>query len=133
MEMAALVGGIVIIAIGVPELKSAIGRPRPAGGLVDAPGYAYPSGHAAHSVLYVWAAITVAFRLRPGMARASLLIGGALVLAALIGLSRVYLGVHYLSDVAGGWGLAASAFSLCAAVALIVSRFRHNPARAASA
>jgi membrane protein DedA with SNARE-associated domain/membrane-associated phospholipid phosphatase len=133
MEMAALVGGIVIIAIGVPELKSAIGRPRPAGGLVDAPGYAYPSGHAAHSVLYVWAAIIVGVRLRPGMARASLLIAAAVVLAALIGLSRVYLGVHYLSDVTGGWGLGAAAFSLCAAVALIVSRFRHNPARAASA
>jgi membrane protein DedA with SNARE-associated domain/membrane-associated phospholipid phosphatase len=132
-DLAVLAGGIAIIAICVPELKSAIARPRPAGGLVDAAGYAYPSGHAAHSTFYVWVAVTIALRLRPGMARASLLIAAGVVLSALIGLSRVYLGVHYLSDVSGGWGLGAAAFSLCAAVALIVSRFRQNPAGAVSA
>jgi undecaprenyl-diphosphatase len=131
-ELAVLAGGIAIIAIGVPELKSAIARPRPTGGLVDAPGYAYPSGHAAQSTFYVWLAITVAVRLRRGMARAWLLVGAAVALSAVIGLSRVYLGVHYLSDVSGGWGLGAAAFSLCAAVALLVALFRQNPRRAAS-
>ena len=48
------------------------------------------------------------------------------VLAAAIGLSRVYLRVHYLSDVTGGWALGLAAFSLCGAVALIVDYLRHN-------
>ena len=132
-ELCVLVAGMLIAVVGFHELKAMTDRPRPAGGLVDSSGSSYPSGHAAYSTFYVWAAVTVALRLRRGMARASLLIGAAIVLAALIGLSRVYLGVHYLSDVTGGWGLGAAAFSLCAAAALIVARFRHNPARAASA
>ena len=49
------------------------------------------------------------------------------VLAALIGLARVYLDVHFLSDVTAGWALGAAAFSLCAAVGLVVSQVRQNP------
>jgi undecaprenyl-diphosphatase len=44
-----------------------------------------------------------------------------LLVTIAIGLSRVYLGVHYLSDVSGGWGLGVSAFAACASVALVVS------------
>ena len=65
--------------------------------------------------------MTVAVRLRPGMARGTALIVAGIALTALIGLTRVYLGVHYLSDVSGGWALGVGAFSLCAAVALVVT------------
>jgi membrane-associated phospholipid phosphatase len=44
-----------------------------------------------------------------------------IALTAAVGLSRVYLDVHYLSDVNAGWALGAAAFSLCAAAALVVS------------
>ena len=40
--------------------------------------------------------------------------------------SRVYLRVHYLSDVVGGWGLAAALFSVCGIVALVVAFVRNN-------
>ena len=78
-------------------------------------------------MIYVWAATTIVVRLRPGMARATLVVVAGIVLTALVGLSRVYLNVHYLSDVSGGWALGAACFSFCAAIGLIVSQLRHNP------
>ena len=55
---------------------------------------------------------------------ALVLVGAALAIA--IGLSRVYLRVHYLSDVGGGWALGLAAYSLCGAVALVVDYLRQN-------
>ena len=48
------------------------------------------------------------------------------MLAVAIGLSRVYLRVHYLTDVVGGWAVGLAVFSLCGAVALIVDYLRNN-------
>ena len=79
-----------------------------------ASGSSFPSGHAAYSVFYVWLAVTIVMRLRPGMARGAAVVAAGIALTALVGLSRVYLGVHYLSDVSAGWALGAAAFSLCA-------------------
>jgi undecaprenyl-diphosphatase len=61
------------------------------------------------------------------MARATAVVVAGFALTALIGLSRVYLQVHYLSDVNAGWALGAAAFSLCALVGLVVSQLRQNP------
>ena len=52
----------------------------------------------------------------------------AVILAAAIGLTRIYLRVHYLSDVEAGWGLGAGVFALFGVVALVVGRLRHNEA-----
>ena len=54
------------------------------------------------------------------------LVTGALVLAAAIGLSRIYLRVHLWSDVAAGWGLGVGIFGLLAAIAMVVEHMRHN-------
>jgi undecaprenyl-diphosphatase len=126
-EFWVLVAGMAITQTGIDVLKEVVDRPRPAGGLVDAAGSSFPSGHAAHSVFYLWLAVTIVLRLRPGMARGAAVVATGFALTALIGLSRVYLGVHYLSDVSGGWALGAAAFSLAAAVGLVVSQVRQNP------
>jgi undecaprenyl-diphosphatase len=128
-ELVVLAVAMAILHVAVPVLKEAIDRPRPAGGLVDTDGSSFPSGHAAYSVIYAWLAVTIAVRIRPGMARASLLIAVGIVVAAAIGLSRVYLRLHYLSDVSAGWGLGVSAFALCAIGAMLVPyvrRLRQN-------
>jgi membrane protein DedA with SNARE-associated domain/membrane-associated phospholipid phosphatase len=128
-ELAVLIVATALIYASVPLLKDAIARPRPGGPLVDAAGYAFPSGHAAYSMIYPWLALTLTVRLRPGMAGASSLIATGIALAAAIGLTRVYLRVHYLSDVLGGWALGVAAFALCAAVAMVVTHLRHNSGR----
>jgi membrane protein DedA with SNARE-associated domain/membrane-associated phospholipid phosphatase len=125
-ELGVLLVGMTIVVIGVHELKAAVDRPRPAGGLVGTSGSSFPSGHAAYSTFYVWLAVTIVMRLRPGMARGAAVVFAGIAVTALVGLSRVYLGVHYLSDVSAGLALGAAAFSLCAAVALVISTLRHN-------
>ena len=132
-ELWVLTVGTVAIYVGVHELKDAVDRPRPEGGLVSVSGSSFPSAHAAYAVFYVWVAVTIVMRLRVGMARGAALIVSGIALTALVGLSRVYLDVHYLSDVNAGWALGAVAFSFCAAVALVISTLRHNAADVAAA
>jgi len=131
-ELGVLVVGLGLTFAGVHEIKDAIDRPRPEGGLVDVSGSSFPSGHAAYATFYVWLAVTIVMRLRPGMTRGALVVAAGIGATALVGLSRVYLDVHYLSDVNAGWALGATAFSLCAAVALVISTVRQNGVGAAA-
>ena len=125
-EMAALLTGGVLIYVGVQLLKNGVDRPRPAGPLVETEGSSFPSGHAAYSTLWVAVAVVVA-RAVPGIASRSALVGAGLAVAAVVGLSRIYLRAHYWSDVAAGWGLGAAVLGTCAIVALVVAHFRNNP------
>jgi membrane protein DedA with SNARE-associated domain len=126
-EFWVLAAGMAITQVGIDGIKDAVDRPRPADPLIDSSGSSFPSGHAAHAVFYLWLAVTIVLRLRPGMARGAAVVTTGLVLTALIGLSGVYLDIHYLSDVSAGWALGAAAFSFCAAVGLTVSQLRQNP------
>jgi undecaprenyl-diphosphatase len=125
-EAVVLVVAVALIYGGVEELKQITDRPRPANPLTSSSGSAFPSGHAAHAIIYPWLALTLAVRLRPGMAGHTALLLAGVALAALVGLSRVYLGVHYLSDVSAGWALGVAAFAACATVAMVVTHLRQN-------
>src|SRR5262249_19807076 len=93
---AGLVGGMAIVFVGVHEIKAAVDRPRPAGSLIDVSGSSFPSAHAAYSTFYVWLAVMVVMRVRTGISRGAAIVVTGLALTVLVGLSRVYLGAHYL-------------------------------------
>lgn len=124
-EAIALAAGSVLVYVAVRLAKEGIGRARPPGPLVSADGSSFPSGHAAYSTLWVAAAMAVAWCV-PCLARGAVLIGASLAIAIAVGLSRIYLRVHYWSDVAGGWGLGAGILGVCAATALTVAFIRQN-------
>ena len=126
-ELAVLVTGLVITYGGVHLTKAAIDRPRPVDPLDEITGSSYPSGHAAYAITYVVMAV-IAARVLPGFASRAVLVFAAIVVAAVVGLTRVYLRAHYWSDVVGGWALGAGVFATVAALALLVSYIRQNGA-----
>ena len=125
-ELAVLAAAVALMHLAVPILKEALERPRPAGALVEVQGYSWPSGHAAYAIIYPWLALTAATRVRSRLTHGTVLVVAGALLAAAIGLSRVYLRTHYLSDVNSGAALGVASFALCAAVALVVVHFRNN-------
>jgi undecaprenyl-diphosphatase len=121
----ALAAGLALTYAAVHITKDAVDRPRPARALVDVDGPAYPSGHAAYAV--TWVAVAVALsRALPNVASRFAFVTVAIVIAAAVGLTRIYLRAHYLSDVVGGWGLGAALFALCGTFALVIGYVRNN-------
>jgi membrane protein DedA with SNARE-associated domain/membrane-associated phospholipid phosphatase len=123
LEALMLVLGLALIYVGVHVAKAGIDRPRPAAPLTESAGSSFPSGHAAYATAWIAAALVLTRRLRLVSAA---LVTVTIVLAAAIGLSRIYLRVHYWSDVAGGWGLGIGIFGLLAAIAMLVQHMRDN-------
>ena len=131
-EAVVLLAATAISFVAVQVLKASIDRPRPPGALVGTHTSSYPSGHATHAVFYVWIALVAVVLLRPRATRATMLIGIGLAITLIVGLTRVYLRAHYLSDVLGGWGLGVATFAGCALVAMVVTRLRQNHGDAAA-
>lgn len=125
-EAALLVGTDVSGWAVCSLMKEAFGRPRPdiVPHLVEAGGSSFPSGHSFNAAV-VYIAIGLAFAaMSPRRTVRWTIIGAAAAMSMLVAISRVWLGVHFPSDVLAGWlGGAGWAF---AASALL-----YRPARAA--
>ena len=100
-----------VLAVGGAALlntivKHAVGRIRPDLWVSIAPEttFSFPSGHAMQSMSVAVALILLAW---PTRARAAALLGGALFVL-LVGTSRVYLGVHFPTDILAGWAASAA-------------------------
>lgn len=131
VEVVTLIVGAVLVYVAVRVAKEGIDRPRPANPLDAADGSSFPSGHAAYSTIWIAVALVAAGSLH-GLASRAVLVTTAIGIAIAIGLSRIYLHVHFWSDVAGGWGLGAGILGACAAVAIIVSFIRQNDGQPAA-
>jgi membrane protein DedA with SNARE-associated domain len=128
IESATLAVGLLGTWAFTHLFKAMVDRPRPAAPLVDTAGQSYPSGHAAYAVAWVAIALVLT-RTLPGLAKTTAAIIAAVVLAVVIGLTRVYLRAHYLSDVVGGAGLSAAIFAVAGMTGLIVAFLRQNGRR----
>lgn len=106
----------LLSALAQQAVKSAVGRERPHWpDPVDTASYAaYPSGHAMTATVSCGLLLWLLYRsgAAPGARRTAVAAAAVSVLG--VGLTRVYLGVHWPSDVLGGWllGAALAAFSV---------------------
>lgn len=103
--MAAAAGG-ALLNLGLKMIFERV-RPPAATAIAVAKGYSFPSGHAMGSFIVFGAIAYVVlrqpFRWKVKSAWLAMLVTAVL----LVGLSRVYLGVHWISDIAGGWSAGA--------------------------
>jgi membrane-associated phospholipid phosphatase len=120
---AAFLLGLVLVGQGLKiGLKNLIGRPRPSADVVNVlledvkEVYSFPSGHTVHYVVFfgfLWY-LTFALVKSPWLRWPLLVLFGGMVV--LVGVARIYLGAHWVSDVVGGYLLGGAV--LAAGVAL---------------
>lgn len=110
----AAVGGMLV----GPVLKDLFDRARPALAehVVVVHSSSYPSGHSLNSMVVLGLLTVLAAR----AGRKALVVAVGAALVGLVGFSRVYLGVHYPSDVLAGWLIGATWITLCHAIAPLV-------------
>ena len=116
----AVAGGQILSSL----LKEVIDRARPdiVPHLAEVQTASFPSGHAMLSAVTYLTLGALAARIAPGRAISGYILGLAILLTLVVGLSRVYLGVHWPSDVVAGWCAGASWAMLCWLVAQWVLR-----------
>ncbi len=117
---AAYVGAALLSVV----LKNAIQRPRPLGAsqFLNGTSFSFPSGHAMGSLIgYGMLCYLLSLRI-PSRRVRSVVVTTAVMLVIAIGLSRLYLGVHYFSDVVAGYAAGTLWLSACVSAAEIVRR-----------
>jgi len=116
-------------------IKVLIGHPRPPIGLRLGTfhSWAYPSQHAAQA-LATWGMLALMLMAGRSVRARALLAAGAALIAIVVGLTRLYLAAHWMTDVLGGWALAGVWDSLLIICYLLAPRAavpRGRPAQAA--
>lgn len=95
----------LLFSFGMNQIAKLIfSRPRPIGiNLIEESGFSYPSGHAMVSMAYFGFIAYILYKKQKNNLTKSILIITLIITILLIGFSRIYLGVHYLSDILGGF------------------------------
>lgn len=95
---------LVVVTILNQLLKRLLQRPRPTEfRIIEETGYSFPSGHSMVSMAFYGYLIYLIYRFVKNKYLKSISIVLLSLLICLIGISRIYLGVHYTSDVLGGF------------------------------
>ncbi len=99
-----IVTNLIIITELNLLLKNIVQRPRPTEfRMIDESGYSFPSGHSMVSMAFYGFLLYLVYKYSKNRRLKVLLIGILGIIPILIGMSRIYLGVHYTSDVIGGF------------------------------
>lgn len=125
-----LLAGGALSGVTVSQgLKAVFGRERPdmAYRVVEAVNASFPSGHAMLSAVVFLTLGVLAARFSDRRRVKVLAISAAVLLSLLVGASRVYLGVHWASDVLAGWSVGAAWAMICWLVAYLVRRRIKSP------
>jgi len=111
-----VVGAMAGSAALFSGLKNLIDRQRPpeATRLVTETNESLPSGHAAMSIVVIGTLVLLAWPSCSTLARAAMVAGAALWVGA-VGATRIYLGVHWFTDVVAGWLVGATWLAVCVA------------------
>jgi len=128
IDVVTLVVGQGLLVLCVQVAKAAYDRDRPLGGFVHADYGAYPSGHTAYAVSLV-ACATVLVRAGSGWAVRFAAVTVAAIIVVVVAATRVYLRVHFLSDVIGGAALGLAIWSFVGTLALVAAHVRQNGGR----
>lgn len=102
LSAAALAASVIQKALKVSFHRA---RPDLALHLIDQGGYSFPSGHSFSVLIFYGMLIFLCRRNMKSKAAANLITVLLSCLIPLIGFSRIYLGVHYPTDVLGGWSI----------------------------
>lgn len=107
----ATIGGALLVW----GLKEFIGRTRPTvvTHLIEEKSFSFPSGHSMMSAIVYLTQSALLAKIEKSRKTKIYIISVALVLTFLIGISRIYLGVHYPTDVLAGWVAGISWALLC--------------------
>lgn len=122
---AAFVGGTVVQHI----VKAAVHRSRPEYGapFLSDQSFSFPSGHAMASIVGMGMLLYVLGRFwHPGRAWRLGSITAGIAVVVLVGVSRIYLGVHYPSDVLGGYAAGAAWMAVCVSGLTVAEHRRAN-------
>ncbi len=85
--------------------KNIIDRPRPDFKVLEASETSFPSGHAQNNMAFYIAILLVALLVVTAPKWRIVLKISLIALPIIIGITRIYFGVHYVSDVLAGWGI----------------------------
>ncbi|MCW3848559.1 phosphatase PAP2 family protein [Sphingomonas sp. LB-2] len=121
--VAASITGGAILSVALKDLFL---RPRPAivPHLVAVDATSFPSGHAMNSAIVFLTLGALLTRTQKDRGVRIYLIAVSILLTLLVGFSRVYLGVHWPSDVIAGWIVGAAWATFCLAIARILQEHR---------